>query len=61
MRNGSINVVQSKLTGWHFGCGVGLMRQLAVWSRVIAFGSERRAEGIDNKEVLAQKVCAVKE
>lgn len=42
VRNGSIDVVQSKLTGWHFGCDVGLIRQLAVWSCVIGFGSEGR-------------------
>ncbi len=42
VRNGSINVVQSKLTGWHVGCDVGLIRQLAAWTRVIGFGSEGR-------------------
>lgn len=42
VRNGSISVVQSKLTGWHFSCDVGLIRQLAVWSCVIAVDSEGR-------------------
>ncbi len=40
----SISVVQSKLTGWHFGCDVALIRQLAVRSHVIAFGSEEGGE-----------------
>lgn len=45
VKNGSISVVQSELTGWHYGCDVGLISHLAVWSYVIAFGREGRGGG----------------
>lgn len=45
VRNGSIDVVQSKLRGWHFSCDVGLIRQLPDQNYIIGFGSEGREEG----------------
>lgn len=41
--------------GWHFGCDVGLVRQLTVWSHVVGFARRKVEEGIVNKEVLHRK------
>lgn len=45
VKNGSISVVQSELTGSYLGCDVGLISQLAVWSYVTTFGREERGGG----------------
>lgn len=55
VRNGSIHVEQSKVTGCHFGWHVGHIRQLTVWSRVLGLAGRKEEDATDNTDVLHRK------